>query len=82
MTETSKQRLCEGRVVAITGGGRGIGRAEAIEMARHGAHLIVNNRSPGPAHEVVDLIRAEGGTAVAHVGDVSDMAVAVTGSAA
>ncbi|RZK00844.1 MAG: SDR family NAD(P)-dependent oxidoreductase [Novosphingobium sp.] len=76
MTETSKQRLCEGRVVAITGGGRGIGRAEAIEMAHHGAHLIVNNRSPGPAHEVVDLIRAEGGTAVAHVGDVSDMAVA------
>jgi NAD(P)-dependent dehydrogenase (short-subunit alcohol dehydrogenase family) len=35
----------------------------------------VNNRSPGPAHEVVEVIRAEGGSAVAHVGDVSDMVV-------
>ena len=76
MTENPGKRLCEGRVVAITGGGRGIGRAEAIELARQGAHLVVNNRSPDPAHEVVELIRAEGGSAVAHVGDVSDMAVA------
>ena len=76
MTGSAKQRLCEGRVVLITGGGRGIGRAEAIELARQGAQVVVNNRSPGPAHEVVDAIRAEGGSAIAHVGDVSDMAVA------
>jgi NAD(P)-dependent dehydrogenase (short-subunit alcohol dehydrogenase family) len=76
MTGSAKQRLCEGRVVAITGGGRGIGRAEAIELARHGAQVVVNNRSPGPAHEVVDAIRAEGGSAVAHIGDVADMAIA------
>ena len=68
--------LCAGRVVAVTGGGRGIGRAEALELARHGACVVVNNRSPGPAHEVVELIEQEGGEAVAHVGDVADMAVA------
>ncbi len=76
MTENPGKRLCEGRVVAITGGGRGIGRAETIELARHGAHVVVNNRSPDPAHEVAGMIRASGGSAVAHVGDVSDMAVA------
>lgn len=76
MTRTANPRLCEGRVVAITGGGRGIGRAEAIELALHGAQVVVNNRSPEPAHEVVEMIRAEGGSAVAHVGDVADMAVA------
>jgi len=78
MTGTTHQRLCEGRVVAITGGGRGIGRAEAIDLARHGALVVVNNRSPGPAHDVVDAICAEGGNAVAHAGDVSDMAVAAS----
>jgi len=63
-------------VVAVTGGGRGIGRAEALELARHGARVVVNNRSPGPAHEVVEMIESAGGHAVAHVGDVADMAVA------
>jgi NAD(P)-dependent dehydrogenase (short-subunit alcohol dehydrogenase family) len=76
MSVNSGRRLCAGRVVAITGGGRGIGRAEAIELARHGAHVVVNNRSAEPAHEVAELIRAEGGSAVVHVGDVSDMAIA------
>jgi len=73
---TSKDRLCEGRVVAITGAGRGIGRAEAIAFARHGACVVVNNRSPQAAHEVVDIITRAGGAAVAHVGDISAMAVA------
>lgn len=68
--------LCAGRVVAITGAGRGIGRAEAIALAGYGACVVVNNRSPQPAFDVVDLIRAAGGEAVAHVGDISDMAVA------
>jgi NAD(P)-dependent dehydrogenase (short-subunit alcohol dehydrogenase family) len=70
--------LCEGRVVAVTGAGRGLGRAEALECARQGARVVVNNRSPEPAHEVAELIRAGGGEAVAHVGDVGDMAVAET----
>jgi NAD(P)-dependent dehydrogenase (short-subunit alcohol dehydrogenase family) len=75
MTEPANG-LCAGRVAIVTGGGRGIGRAEAIELARQGARLVVNNRSPAPAHEVVAAIKAEGGEAVARVGDVSDTAVA------
>jgi NAD(P)-dependent dehydrogenase (short-subunit alcohol dehydrogenase family) len=69
-------QLCAGRVVAITGAGRGIGRAEAIALAQHGACVVVNNRSAQAALDVVDIIRSAGGEAVAHVGDISDMPVA------
>jgi NAD(P)-dependent dehydrogenase (short-subunit alcohol dehydrogenase family) len=68
--------ICENRVVAVTGAGRGIGRAEAIAFARHGAQVVVNNRSADRAHDTVAAITASGGQAVAHIGDVSDMAVA------
>jgi NAD(P)-dependent dehydrogenase (short-subunit alcohol dehydrogenase family) len=74
-------RLCEGRVAIVTGGGRGIGRGHAIELARQGAKVVVNDLgaevdgtggSPGPAGEVVDEIRAMGGEAVANGDDVAD----------
>jgi NAD(P)-dependent dehydrogenase (short-subunit alcohol dehydrogenase family) len=74
-------RLCEGRVVIVTGAGRGIGRGEAIELARQGARVVVNDLgaevdgtggSAGPAGEVVDEIRAMGGEAIANGEDVSD----------
>jgi NAD(P)-dependent dehydrogenase (short-subunit alcohol dehydrogenase family) len=73
--------LCAGRVVIITGAGRGVGRGHALEFARQGAKVVVNDlgggtdgsgRSSGPAHEVVLEIRAMGREAIANTDDVSD----------
>jgi NAD(P)-dependent dehydrogenase (short-subunit alcohol dehydrogenase family) len=72
--------ICEGRVVVITGAGRGIGRGHALEFARQGAKVVVNDigaeldgsgGSTGPAGEVVEEIRAMGGEAVANGDDIS-----------
>jgi NAD(P)-dependent dehydrogenase (short-subunit alcohol dehydrogenase family) len=76
-------RLCEGRVCAITGAGRGIGREHALMLAEHGAKLVVNDlggsmdgegASGGPAHDVAAEIVAAGGAAVANTDDISDWA--------
>ena len=73
----------EGRIAIVTGAGRGIGRGHALELARQGAKVVVNDlgvevdgegRSEGPAGDVVDLIRSEGGQAVANGEDVSEWA--------
>jgi len=73
-------RLCEGRIVVVTGAGRGIGREHALEFARQGASVVVNDvgaavdgsgGSIGPASEVVATIEAAGGRAVVNGDDVA-----------
>src|SRR5919112_2413198 len=70
--------ICEGRIAIVTGAGRGLGREHALELARQGAKVVVNDLgtsgagegiSEGPAHEVVDEITAAGGEAVANRSD-------------
>ena len=73
--------ICEGRIAVVTGGGRGIGREHALELARQGAAVVVNDLGGSPdgtgadagaAQAVADEITAAGGKAVANVDDVSD----------
>jgi NAD(P)-dependent dehydrogenase (short-subunit alcohol dehydrogenase family) len=62
----------DGRVVAITGAGGGIGKQEALLFAREGARIVVNDVNEEAAREVAEEINALGGEAVAHSEDISD----------
>ncbi|WP_406215195.1 SDR family oxidoreductase [Streptomyces canus] len=72
--------ICDGRVVVVTGAGRGLGRAHALAFAAEGARLVVNDLGVGldgtpgpdsPASLVAEEIRTAGGEAVAHGGDIA-----------
>ncbi len=77
--------VCDDRVAIVTGAGRGLGREHALELARQGAKVLVNDlgteldgsgNSTGPAQEVVDIIRGFGGEAEANGSDVADFSQA------
>jgi len=73
-------QLLEGKVALVTGAGHGIGRAHALELAKQGAKVVVNDlggsaRGEGSgrvAEEVCALIRNRGGAAIPDFGDVGD----------
>jgi NAD(P)-dependent dehydrogenase (short-subunit alcohol dehydrogenase family) len=73
--------ICDGRIVIVTGAGRGLGRSHALAFARAGAKVLVNDlgtdraglgRDSETAQRVVDEIRALGGEAAANGDDVSE----------
>ena len=81
----TSDHMLEGRIAIVTGAGRGIGRAHALELARQGAKVVVNDLGTSGsgegsasevAHEVVAEIEALGGEAVANGADVADFAQA------
>lgn len=79
--------MLEGKVVAVTGAGRGVGREIALLCAQHGAAVVVNDPGvggggeggdQGPAEETVGDIIAAGGKAYANLASVADPAGAVS----
>ena len=75
--------LLDGKVAIVTGAARGIGRGEALELAKQGAKVLVNDlggewdgsgADTRPAQQVVDEITARGGKAAANYDDVADWA--------
>jgi NAD(P)-dependent dehydrogenase (short-subunit alcohol dehydrogenase family) len=72
--------LLAGKVAIVTGAAHGIGRGHALELARHGAKVVVADLGTSvtghgkgqDADEVVDLIGKAGGTAIANYGDISN----------
>jgi len=64
--------LLEDKVAFVTGAGSGIGRAGAMAMARHGAHVIVTDLDGAKAADVAEILNAEGCQSTSLMLDVTD----------
>ncbi len=65
-------RTLEGRAAVVTGAGNGLGRAEALALARAGALLVLNDLPGDAVQAVAEEIRAAGGQAAVRAGDVGE----------
>lgn len=79
--------MLDGKVIAVTGAGGGIGREIALLAAREGARVVANDlgvssdgsgKDAGPVEEVVSVIRSMGGEAIVNNADISDPAGAAS----
>ena len=77
----SNKKSLDGKVIVVTGAGRGIGREIALHTAAEGAKVVVNDpgvasdgsgTNAAPAEEVVEEIKKRGGTAVANFESVAE----------
>jgi 3-oxoacyl-[acyl-carrier protein] reductase len=72
MVEHSEERRLEGRVALVTGASRGLGEAVALELAKQGAHVLINHRqSEGAARALQARIESQGGHAETLRADVT-----------
>ncbi|AQR95352.1 non-ribosomal peptide synthetase [Clostridium saccharoperbutylacetonicum] len=71
-SKSKKQGTLSGKVVIITGGGRGIGRTIAIEMAKEDAQVVIISRTISQLKETQSEIEKFGGRAISIAADISD----------
>ena len=63
--------ILDGKVVAVTGAGQGLGLEEALEAARQGASVVINDYAEETGKQAVAAVEALGGRAVLVAGDIS-----------
>ena len=66
------EKMLDGKICIVTGGGRGIGKATALLFAKEGGKVAISELDAEPANETVTEIKKIGGQAIAVVGDITE----------